>query len=350
MVEWQKPPEIAEVDEPQAGPGEIVIRVGGAGACHSDLHLMEWPPGVIPWKLPFTLGHETAGWITEIGPTRDPTGTVSAANLETGMPVLIYGPWGCGHCRNCHLGMENYCERSARGSACGGLGLDGGMAEYLRVPSSRFVVPLTSLDPAEAAPLADAALTPYHAIKRSLELLVPGSAAVVIGVGGLGHMAIQIVKALTPAKVIAVDAAEDKLVHARELGADEAVLPDRAQEAVADSSGLRGGGAELVLDFVGSEQTMSLAARCVRTLGHLTVVGLGLGTLPFNVLGLPYEASVASTYWGTLPELFEVVALTESGKIHVHVERFHLEKAQDAYDAMRAGSLRGRAVIVPNSL
>lgn len=307
---------------------------------------MEWPAGVIPWKLPFTLGHETAGWIAEIGPGRS-FATESTANLETGMGVLVYGPWGCGQCRNCNLGMENYCERLPRGSACGGLGLDGGMAEYLHVPSSRFAVPLTSLDPLDAAPLADAALTPYHAIKRSLELLVPGAVAVVIGVGGLGHMAVQILKAITPVKVVAVDSAEDKLALARELGADEAVLPDRAHEAVTDSS-IAGRGAQLVLDFVGSEQTMSLAAKCVRTLGHLTVVGLGLGTLPFSVLSLPYEVSVASTYWGTLPELFEVVALAEAGQIGVVVERFDLEKAEAAYEAMRSGTLRGRAVVVPS--
>ncbi|MGH9197150.1 MAG: zinc-binding dehydrogenase, partial [Acidimicrobiia bacterium] len=258
-------------------------------------------------------------------------------------------PWGCGRCSRCRAGIENYCEIFPRGNPVGGLGLDGGMAEFLRVPSTRFMVPLRTLDPASAAPLADAALTPYHAIKRSGEVLTPGSTAVVIGVGGLGHLAVQILKATTAAKVVAVDTDDDKIQLAKELGADEAVSPDQAQEAVGDLSHNPTRRANVVLDFVGNEQTMSLAASCVGTLGHLTVVGLGMGTLPFNVFTLPYEVSVASTYWGSLPELFEVVALAEAGKIGVHIEKFPLEKAADAYDAMRSGSLRGRAVIVPNS-
>ena len=156
LVAWQKPPELREVPVPEPGPGQILVKVGGAGACHSDLHLMERPAPKRPVKLPFTLGHENAGWVEKLGP--------GATGFAPGDPVIVYGPWGCGNCKNCRMSMENYCE-SAGGSARGGGlgGYDGGLAPYLLVPSSRFLVPLGTLDPREAAPLTDAALTSCEA-------------------------------------------------------------------------------------------------------------------------------------------------------------------------------------------
>lgn len=220
------------------------------------------------------------------------------------------------------------------------------MAQYVLVPSSRLLIPLGDLDPAEAAPLGDAGLTPYHAVKRSLPLLVPGSTAVVIGLGGLGHMAVQILRALTPARIVAVDVAADKLALAAELGADEAV--EAGVEAAERIRGLTGGkGADLVLDLVGSDDTLALAAQVGRALGHLTLVGLAMGTLPLSFFTLPYECSLATTYWGSVPELGEVIALAREGRIRTHVERFSLDDVASAYERMRAGELRGRAVVVP---
>ncbi|HEY3486278.1 MAG TPA: alcohol dehydrogenase catalytic domain-containing protein, partial [Ilumatobacteraceae bacterium] len=157
LTGWQQPPEIREVPEPEPGPGQVVVRVGGAGACHSDLHIMdEFVDGMLPAVLPFTLGHENAGWVHALG--------AGVEGLEVGQPVAVYGPWGCGRCHRCRQGLENYCERQAEvGPPGGGLGLDGGMAKLLLVPSARSLVPLGDLDPAEAAPLTDAGLTPYHA-------------------------------------------------------------------------------------------------------------------------------------------------------------------------------------------
>ena len=161
LIQWGQPARLVEIPAPEPGPGQVLLRVAAAGACHSDLHLMEWPQGQLPWPLPFTLGHENAGRVEEVGP--------GAEGLRKGDGVLVYGPWGCGRCRPCRLGRENYCERAAEiGAAGGGLGRDGGMAEFMLVPSSRLLVPLGALDPAQAAPLTDAALTPYHAIKPSL--------------------------------------------------------------------------------------------------------------------------------------------------------------------------------------
>jgi propanol-preferring alcohol dehydrogenase len=341
LTQWQHDAELREVPDPAPpGPGAVVVRIGGAGACHSDLHLMhDFQPGVVPWGPPFTLGHENAGWVEAMG--------AGVEGLAVGDPVAVYGPWGCGRCRRCLLGMENYCERQADiGVAGGGLGADGGMARYMAVPSARWLVPLGDLDPVQAAPLTDAGLTPYHAVKRSLPLLVPGTAAVVIGAGGLGHMAIQLLKHLSPASVVVVDQRPDALRLAAQLGADHTVTPgDSAAEEIRELT--QGRGADVVLDVVGSDDTLALGAAVARPLGHLTIVGIGGGTLPIGFFSIAYEVSVATTYWGTLPELHEVIALAASGHVHSQVQTFSLDDAPGAYEQMRAGALDGRAVIVP---
>jgi propanol-preferring alcohol dehydrogenase len=237
--------------------------------------------------------------------------------------------------------------RSAEiGAAGGGLGRDGGMADYMFVPDARYLVPLGDLDPVAAAPLTDAALTPYHAVARSRHLLGPGSSAVVIGAGGLGHMAVQILRAITPAKVIAVDQRQEALTVAADSGAHHGVLAgDDAAPRILDLT--EGLGADLVLDVVGLDGTLQLAAATVRTLGHLTIVGIGGGSLPVGFFSIPYEASVSTTYWGSIPELMEVVTLAQQGHISAHVTTYTLDEATRAYDLLRVGGVRGRAVITP---
>jgi alcohol dehydrogenase, propanol-preferring len=340
LTAWQQPPQLVDVDVPDPGPGEVLVKVGGAGVCHSDLHVMEWPEGSLPYELPFTLGHENAGWVEALG--------AGVKGLETGEAVAVYGPWGCGRCRACRLSLENYCERAAEiGAAGGGLGRDGGMAEYMLVPAARLLIPLGDLDPREAAPLSDAALTPYHAIKRSLHRLVPGSTAVVIGVGGLGHMAIQLLRALSPATVVAVDLDDAKLALAREVGAHEAVRagPAAADELREHTGGL---GAELVLDMVGADETMALAAACSRVQGDTVVIGLAGGAIQYGFGVFPFETALTITYWGSAIELVEVLELARRGAIRAHVERFSLERAEEAYEKLRAGEIDGRAVVVPH--
>jgi propanol-preferring alcohol dehydrogenase len=222
------------------------------------------------------------------------------------------------------------------------------MAPFMLVPRSRWLVPLGDLDPVDAAPLTDAGLTPYHAVKRSLPLLVPGSTAVVIGAGGLGHMAVQILRALTPATVVAVDRNAEALDHALHLGAHEVVMADEDPASqLAETT--RGLGADVTIDLVGSDETLALGAASTRSLGHLTIVGLGGGTLPIGFFSVAYELSVATTYWGTIPELVEVIELARSGRITSEIHRFPLADATAAYDALRAGTLRGRAVVQPSA-
>ena len=340
LVEWQQPPELREVDVPEPGPGEVLIRVGGAGACHSDLHVMEWPGGTLPYDLPFTLGHENAGWIEALGP--------GVGGWEAGEAVAVYGPWGCGRCRACRTTLETLCERGAElGAAGGGLGRDGGMAEYMLIPDPRLLVPLGELDPREAAPLSDAALTPYHAIKLALAKLVPGTSVLVIGVGGLGHMAVQIARAVSPADVVAVDVDPGKLALARELGATATVVAgDDAAAEVGEATG--GRGATLVLDCVGTDATLALSAASAASGGAVMIIGVAGGTLPMTFGALPFDTSITHPYWGSAVELIEVLELARAGHIRAHVERFPLDRAAEAYQRMRDGALTGRAVITPN--
>ncbi|MEO3784362.1 NAD(P)-dependent alcohol dehydrogenase [Actinocorallia sp. B10E7] len=351
LTAWKSDPVLVEVPEPDPEPGQVVVRVAGAGACHSDLHLMrDFDEGSLPWGPPFTLGHENAGWVHRIG--RGVTG------LEPGMPVAVHGPWGCGFCSRCRLGIDTYCERPDAApvpSGGGGLGLDGGMAEFLLVPDARFLVPLPpGLDPVTAAALTDAGLTPYHAVRRSWPKLPPGSTAVVIGVGGLGHLAVQILRATTAARVIAVDTRPKALDLALESGAHLALRsggPDgtTAEVAARIREQTSGRGADVVLDFVGSDGTLALAAAIPRMLGDLTLVGIGGGRLDFSFFSPPYETSVQSTYWGSRPELAEVLELAAQGLLKPALTRFPLEEAMTAYRLMERGELVGRAVITPSA-
>lgn len=343
LNEWKSAPIVVEVPEPVPGPGQVVLRVGGAGACHSDLHLMhEFEAGVVPWGPPFTLGHENAGWAHAVGD--------GVTSVTPGQAVAVYGPWGCGRCSRCQLGIETYCENPGAApvpGGGGGLGLDGGMAELMLVPNERFLVPLPDgLDPVHAAPLTDAGLTPYHAVRRSWPKLGPTATAVVIGVGGLGHLAVQVLKATTAARVIAVDLRAEALELARAMGADDTV-PSGAGAAEAVRELTAGRGADVVIDCVGAQPTVELAARIVRPLGDVTLVGIGGGTLGVSFFAIAYEASVQTTYWGARPELVEVLDLGARGMLTPKISTFTLDEAVEVYERMAAGKLDGRAVIVP---
>jgi propanol-preferring alcohol dehydrogenase len=336
--EWGQEPELRDIDVPEPRAGEILLRIAGAGACHSDLHLIEareaWP-----WPLPMTLGHENAGWIEALG--------AGVRGWEIGEPVVVYGAWGCGSCRQCRVSAENNCERSKEMPYIGGgAGLPGGLAEFMIVPAERLLLRLGDLDPVLAAPLTDAGLTSYHAVKHALPLLTAGSTAVVIGVGGLGHIALQILRALTPAHVIAVDTSPAKLALAGGYGAHLAVQagPDAVDEILEHTGPA---GATYILDLVGVPSTVQLAGRLSKRGGEIAIVGLGGAELPVGFRSVASDCSVISPYWGTALELEEVLDLARAGLIAAEVERFPLADVALAYARMRDGSLTGRAVIVP---
>ena len=324
LMNWKSEAELVEVPKPTPAPGQLVIKIGGAGACHLDLDLMhDFGEGQLPpigWQPPFTLGHENAGWIDSIG--------TGVSRFREGDPVAVYGAWGCE-------------------GGSGGLGLDGGMADYMLVPFERLLLDLPEgLKPIDAAPLTDAALTPYQAIRRSWAKLTPDAFIVIIGVGGLGHMAVQIAKVTTSATIIAIDSRSEALELATSLGANYAFkVGDEIQSKVKDLTG--GRGAEVVLDFVGNQQTMALGASICRALGDFTIVGIAEGVIPFSCLPLPYGATLKTTYWGSRVELAEVLDLAAHHLISPIISKFTLEEASQVYLDLAAGKIKGRAVIVP---
>ncbi len=338
-VEIGQPPQVVEVDKPSPGPGQVLLKVTAAGACHSDEFIMSLPAEHYVYGLPLTLGHEGAGIVDELG--------AGVTSVRVGDSVAVYGPWGCGVCPACATGAENYCHVAAeRGIAPPGLGAPGAMAEYLLVDDARHLVPLGDLDPVAHVALTDAGLTPYHAIKPTIPALSPGSVAVVIGSGGLGHVAIQILRAMTAATVVALDVSDDKLQLAEDVGAHHTFRSD--ESAVEAVRGVGGGrGATAVFDFVGVPETTALAGRLTHTGSEIVVVGVGRGTVPVGFFSLPWETNVRATYWGTRSELFEVLDLARQGLVHVETERFSLDQAPQAYQRLHAGTLRGRAVVVP---
>ncbi|MFZ2174445.1 MAG: NAD(P)-dependent alcohol dehydrogenase [Rhodococcus sp. (in: high G+C Gram-positive bacteria)] len=334
-------PVVVDVPTPEPGPGQVLLKVTASGLCHSDIFVMDLPEEQYIYGLPLTLGHEGVGTVVALGP--------GATGVEEGQNVAVYGPWGCGTCATCAAGMENYCPRAADlGIAPPGLGNPGSMAEYMIVDSPRHLVPIGDLDPVTTAPLTDAGLTPYHAIKRFLPKLGAGSTAVVIGVGGLGHVAIQILRALSGAQVIGLDVNQAKLDLATAVGADHAFLSDAsAVDAVKDLTD--GRGAELVIDCAGFQPTIDLAQQMVAVGGGLSIVGIGAGGAYAKVgfFMTPYEAETLVPYWGYRQELFEVIELAKRGVFDIHTETFGIDEAPQAYARLREGTLEGRAVVVP---
>jgi propanol-preferring alcohol dehydrogenase len=326
---------LEEITDPEPGPGQILVRVAGCGACHSDLYARSGGMAERPRPAPWTLGHESAGWVHALGP--------GVYGVEEGEPVAVFGGWGCGQCQVCLAGEEQLCAVSRW---CG-IGADGGFAEYMLVPAARHLVRLGNLDPVAAAPLTDAGLTSYRAVKKVLPRLVPGSAVLVIGVGGLGHYGIQHLKSLSSALVIAIDPAEPKRALASELGADLVINPDIGDAAseIASFTGSRGAAA--VLDFVGTQSTLNTALATVARKGAVVLVGLARGTVPYSFFSMAAEAELMTSYWGTREELGEVIVLAGRGRLQGRLERHSLDDINVVFERLERGDVDGRAVLIP---
>jgi len=332
LVAWGEAPRFEDVPVPRPGPGDVLLRMAAVGLCHTDLHFLAAGPGTFPYELPFTLGHENVGRVEDLGAGVD--------DLAAGEAVAVAGVHSCGRCTTCLRGFDNYCPQGWRGR---GYGDDGGLAEFLVVPR-REVVPLGPLDPCRAAPLTDAGATSYHVVRKVLPKLVPGSTCVVIGVGGLGGYAVQHLRLLTPARVVAVDVDEGRRETAKALGAHEA-LPSDAGTAARVRELTDGAGAEAVLDFVGTDATARTALASARAVGAVALVGAGGGTAPVRWGGVPLECDVFVPMGATIADLHEVVALARAGALRMDVEVFPFGRAGEAYERFRAGEVRTRAVV-----
>jgi propanol-preferring alcohol dehydrogenase len=338
LLGWGEPARLVEVEVPEPGHGEVLVRVAGVGLCHSDIYMMEAPATRFPFMTPpFTLGHENAGWVEALGPGVD-------TDLPIGGSVLVDSHFICGRCDYCRRGHDNYCVHALGNGQ--GAGIDGGLAHFIVAPVNRLV-PLRSLDPRVVGPLADAGRTSYHVVKKSMPKLTPGSTAIVIGAGGLGGFAIQWLSMMTTARIVVADIAPHRLEAARQLGAHECVLSDdRVIDRLIDAS--EGRKAEAVFDFVGTDDTIATALAVARPMSTFALVGAGGGTASIAWGQVPLECEVFIPLGGTHAELHEVVALSEQGRVHIDVEQFGFDRVEEAYGRLRAGDLAGRAVVMPN--
>ncbi|QBE48727.1 alcohol dehydrogenase catalytic domain-containing protein [Leucobacter triazinivorans] len=333
--------EIQDKPVPEIEPDEVLLKVGGAGLCHSDITIIGM--GDDNPLIGSTLGHEVAGTIERVGD--DVTG------WEPGEGAIVALILCCGRCRECLAGRDNQCEvfypRDALAPLSPGIGSPGGMADYIAV-QAHHLLPLGGLDPVAAAPLADAALTPMHAINTVRDRMTGDATVVTIGLGGLGHLALQILAVTTGARIIALDTDAEKLAFAEAHGADLA-LPSDANAAARIMEETGGVGADVVLDFVGVQPTVDLALAVVRGGGAIRFVGLGGGHFDYaaSASELPWGVNIERAYGGTRSELLEVLGLARAGKIAVEVVRYPLDDAVQAFDDLHHGRVQGRAVLVP---
>jgi len=333
---YHQQPQIDDVPEPVAkGPFDVVVRIGGAGVCRTDLHIMEgqWEAAMAP-ALPYTIGHENAGWVQEVGS--------AVSNVAVGDTVILHPTPTCGLCRACRAGNDMHCANST----FPGLDSDGGMAEYL-LTSARACVKLDpSTQPKDVAALADAGITAYHAVRKVVPLLYPGTTAVVIGAGGLGHIGIQCLAALTATNIIVVDRNPDALKLAEQLGAQHTVVADGSHvDAVKDLTG--GQGAHVVFDFVAEQGAEMDGWNMTRPAGSYYVIGYG-GTLTIPTLDIiSTERNITGNIVGTYNELAELMVLAQAGKVTLHTKTYPLDAAPDAFADLEAGRVRGRAILVP---
>ena len=329
-------PVVDDVAEPKiAGPLDVIVKIGGAGVCRTDLHIIEgqWD-AAMGTPLPYILGHENAGWVHEVGS--------AVTNVAVGDTVILHPTPTCGLCRACRAGDDMHCVASS----FPGLSTDGGMADYL-LTSARACVKLDpATRPQDVAALADAGITAYHAVRKAIPLLYPGTTCVVIGAGGLGHIGIQCLAALTATRIIVVDRNPDALKLAEQLGADATVVAaGNHVQAVRDMTD--GRGADVVLDFVAEQGAEADGWNMTAPAGSYFVIGYG-GTVHIPTLDIiSTERNVIGNIVGTYNELAELMALAQAGKVTLHTRTYPLDAAPDALADLDAGRVRGRAILIP---
>jgi NAD+-dependent secondary alcohol dehydrogenase Adh1 len=337
LHDYRQPLKVDEIEEPKVlAPFDVIVRIGAAGLCRTDLHIQEgqWAEksGV---RLPYTPGHENAGWVHEIGS--------GVSNVEVGDTVIVHPYISCGLCTPCRAGDDMHCLNGS----FPGIDRDGGFADFLQT-SARSVVKLDpSLEPKDIAALADAGLTAIHAVKKAIPVLGPGTRAVVIGAGGLGHIGIQCLKAMTASEVIVVDPSEPALALARELGADETFQVDGSTHVDRVRELTDGLGAEAIIDFVGERGAIEDGIAMVRDGGFYYVIGYGENIDIPTIDVISREISFIGNLVGTYNDLQELMTLTAQGKVRLHTSSYPLAAVNDAMSDLDGGRLQGRGILVP---
>ncbi|MCZ2838207.1 NAD(P)-dependent alcohol dehydrogenase [Modestobacter sp. VKM Ac-2985] len=333
---YQEPLRLDDVPQPEVtGPHDVIVKIGGAGVCRTDLHILEgqWAEKS-QVTLPYTIGHENAGWVAAVGS--------AVSHVAEGDKVILHPLVTCGLCRACRSGDDVHCENSQ----FPGIDSDGGYAEYLKTTARSVVRIDDSLEPADVAALADAGLTAYHAVAKAARRLRPGFRCVMIGAGGLGHIGIQVLKALSPAELIVVDRNPEAVKLAESIGADRGIVADGSQvEQVRELTG--GHGAEVVIDFVGEGGSTKEGLAMTRRAGDYLVVGYGENVDVPTIDLVSAEINVLGNLVGSYDDLVDLMALAAQQKVTLHTAKYALTDFQSAIDDLDAGRVRGRAILVP---
>lgn len=336
VVGYHQKLEMTELPIPTpSGPFDVVVKIGGAGVCRTDLHILEgqWAEKS-QVTLPYTIGHENAGWVAAVGS--------AVTNVTEGDKVILHPLITCGLCRACRSGDDVHCEVNL----FPGIDTNGGYAEYIKT-SARSVVRIDdALEPADVAALADAGLTAYHAAAKAAKRLTPRDRCVVIGAGGLGHIGIQVLKALTPAELIVVDRNEQALKLAESIGADRGIVADGTQvEQILELTG--GNGAEVVIDFVGENGTTAEGLAMTRPAGDYHIVGYGENIDVPSIDLISAEKNIVGNLVGSYNDLCDLMQLAARGAVNLHTAKYPLDDFQSAIDDLDAGNVRGRAILTP---
>lgn len=337
--EYDVLPTLDQVAEPEVtGPWDVIVDVGAAGLCRTDLHIIEgqWEPIQHP-TLPYVLGHENAGWVRAVGS--------AVTNVAVGDTVIMHPLTSCGLCPACRVGQDSHCENAT----FPGINADGGWAQQMKT-NARAVVKLDPrLQPKDIAALADAGLTAYHAVRKAAARLFPGTHAVVVGAGGLGHIGIQALSAITSAEITVIDRSEEALELARTLGANHTVLSTDADSVRRQVQDITGGGAHVLFDYVGEHGTENTASELIRNQGDQYVIGYGGEIRRSTIEIISREINIIGNLVGTYNDLVELMTLTAQGKVTLHTAIYPLEAAQDAIADLDAGRLIGRGILVPSA-
>lgn len=336
LKQFNQPLEYEDIEKPAVtAPTDVIIKIGGAGVCRTDLHLIEgiWDRA-LETPLPFTIGHENAGWVDEIGS--------GVTEFKIGDPVIVHPVASCGKCLSCRAGEDMHCENLV----FPGLSADGGYAEYLKTSERALIKLENGVEPKDVAPLADAGITAYRAVQKAAPFARPGTVTILTGMGGLGHIAVQLMKEFGNGEVIALDTNSERLDMAIEYGADEKILAD-GNHLQRINEFTNGKGPDVIIDFVGEDDTHKESMEMLKKGGHYFVVGYG-GVLHVPSLDIiNNEFNVIGSLVGNYNQLYELMRLHAKGKVHLHSTTYPMSEANEVLQMLEEGKINGRTVLVP---